>query len=414
MNTNAALVPKYMLDFKCIGPECEDSCCIGWRVQIDKTTFTNLTSVPEKSLRESIKQGIEKIETQSRTNDQYATMKMDNATGCCSLLNDQKLCTIQASLGERYLAPICATYPRVIYAVNDQQEISSVMSCPEAARLALLNPDKMEFTYTDAMLQKNAQVKGKIATNQSPDSFMNFFWDIRIFAIEIIQNRRFSFPHRLMILGLFCEQLQQLIDQKLEQEDDINGLINRFRDMVANNEELQDYKTFPVDQEFQFITLNTIISQNLGSIGSNARFASCVQDYLGGMSEHEASDDTMTLVDFYKKGFVSYYEPFMEEYEYIFENYAVNFLYSHVFPRSESRNVFNVFIILVSHYAILKLLLIGISIKYKGLTSDAVLKLIQSFTKISEHTNVYVKNIIDFLNEKDYKNMGYVSLLIKN
>ncbi|MGW7159310.1 flagellin lysine-N-methylase [Paenibacillus taichungensis] len=414
MSSSAALVPKYMLDFKCIGSECEDSCCIGWKVQIDKTTYTNLTSVSQKTLRDSFKSGIEKVEASSRTNEQFALMKMDGKTGCCSMLDEQKLCTIQASLGERYLAPICATYPRNIFWVNNEQEISAVMSCPEAARLALLNPEKMEFTHTEAILQKNAQSKGEIITDQGNPTFMNFFWDIRIFAIEIIQNRNYSFPHRLIIMGLFCEQLQRLINQKQESESDIKGLIENFKEMINNNAELQDYGTFPQDHEFQFITLNNIISKNLGNIGSNARFASCVQDYLDGLNEHKDTDDKLDLVDFYQKGYLSYYKPFMDEYEYIFENYAVNFIYSHLFPKSESGNVYKIYIILVSHYVLLKLLLIGMSIKHKGLTTDKVIKLIQSFTKTSEHTNVYVKNIIEFLTEKQYSSMGHLSLLIKN
>lgn len=414
MNASTALVPKYMLDFKCIGSECEDSCCIGWRVQIDKKTYSNLTSVPQKALREKFKNGIGKLELSTRTNEQFAQMEMDGATGCCSMLDEQKLCSIQSTLGERYLAPICATYPRNIFWVDNEQEISAVMSCPEAARLALLNPEKMEFTYTEPMLQANAQSKGKITTKYSDASFMNFFWEIRIFSIEIIQNRKFSFPHRLILLGLFCEQLQQLIDQNLEDETNIKGLVEKFKEMIKDDEELQNYDTFPSDHEFQFIVLNNIISKNLGNIGSSKRFATCVQDYLDGLNEHKELGETVDLVTFFQNGYLDHYKPFMDEHEYIFENYAVNFIYSHLFPRSEKRNVYKIYSILVSHYTLLKLILIGIAIKNKGLTEDIVIKLVQSFTKTSEHSNVYVKNIIEFLEEKEYTSMGYLSLLIKN
>ncbi len=34
--------PIYLKEFKCIGGECEDSCCIGWDVDIDKFTFINM------------------------------------------------------------------------------------------------------------------------------------------------------------------------------------------------------------------------------------------------------------------------------------------------------------------------------------------------------------------------------------
>ena len=31
--------PRYFEEFKCIGGKCEDSCCIGWNIDIDKITF---------------------------------------------------------------------------------------------------------------------------------------------------------------------------------------------------------------------------------------------------------------------------------------------------------------------------------------------------------------------------------------
>lgn len=30
-----ALMPEYMKKFKCIGGECEDTCCAGWTVSLD-------------------------------------------------------------------------------------------------------------------------------------------------------------------------------------------------------------------------------------------------------------------------------------------------------------------------------------------------------------------------------------------
>ena len=34
-----ALVPKFVDRFSCIGSACEDTCCSGWQVTIDKKTF---------------------------------------------------------------------------------------------------------------------------------------------------------------------------------------------------------------------------------------------------------------------------------------------------------------------------------------------------------------------------------------
>jgi lysine-N-methylase len=416
MNTHAALVPQYMVDFKCIGSECEDSCCIGWRVEIDKRTYQNLTNVPQKTLGDNLKDALVKNEAPTKSDTQFAFMKMNSQTGCCSMLNEQKLCTIQAALGEGYLSPTCATYPRNIHYVNEQQEISAVMSCPEAARLALLNPNKMEFTYIEAQTNKNIQIKANIHPDAAVSTYMEAFWPIRAFAIEMLQNRDFSFAHRLILLGLFCEELQKRINQKRDDAATITGLIEDFKVLVRNNEEIRDYKTFPVNQEFQFIILNNIVSKNMDNLWANARFSECLTDYLEGLEKESTAKgvEKADIVDRYSSAHGTYYQPFIDKHEHIFENFAVNFIYSHLFPKTRSGNVFKIYMLLVSHFVLLKLILIGMSAKHKGLTSELVIKLIQSFSRISEHSNIYVNNTLDLLEEKNYNTMGHMSLLIKN
>ncbi len=43
--------PEYAERFRCIGPTCEDSCCVGWRVDIDKATYIKYQSISPGSLR---------------------------------------------------------------------------------------------------------------------------------------------------------------------------------------------------------------------------------------------------------------------------------------------------------------------------------------------------------------------------
>lgn len=43
-------MPQYMAKFRCIGNECEDSCCVGWRVTIDEETYKKYRRVKEPEL----------------------------------------------------------------------------------------------------------------------------------------------------------------------------------------------------------------------------------------------------------------------------------------------------------------------------------------------------------------------------
>src|SRR6185437_14705741 len=76
--------------------------------------------------------------------ENFASMELDSNMKC-SFLSEQNLCRIQQKFGESYLSNVCSTYPRTSNLVNNILETSATMSCPEIARLAFLNPNKMEF-----------------------------------------------------------------------------------------------------------------------------------------------------------------------------------------------------------------------------------------------------------------------------
>ena len=39
------LSTRYMDRFGCIGPDCEDHCCWGWKVLVDKNTYENIDQI---------------------------------------------------------------------------------------------------------------------------------------------------------------------------------------------------------------------------------------------------------------------------------------------------------------------------------------------------------------------------------
>jgi hypothetical protein len=42
-----AFQPRYAKDFQCIGPDCEDSCCEGWTVYVDKASYKKYRATPK-------------------------------------------------------------------------------------------------------------------------------------------------------------------------------------------------------------------------------------------------------------------------------------------------------------------------------------------------------------------------------
>ncbi|MGG2063833.1 hypothetical protein [Bacillus sp. S14(2024)] len=70
------LVPQYMQQFSCIGSECEDSCCIGWRVDVDEDTYKKYQKSRDLELKPLLKKNV----TRQRSNPSstsYAKIKME-------------------------------------------------------------------------------------------------------------------------------------------------------------------------------------------------------------------------------------------------------------------------------------------------------------------------------------------------
>jgi lysine-N-methylase len=61
----------------------------------------------------------------------------------CPFLSAERLCRIQQDYGADYLCVSCATYPRVPRRIEGLLEAPLSLSCPEAARLVLLDPHLM-------------------------------------------------------------------------------------------------------------------------------------------------------------------------------------------------------------------------------------------------------------------------------
>ena len=112
--------------FRCLGSECEDTCCKSWNMQLDGRTYARYESeAPE--LLASV--------TEDRTG---RIMKRDACSDFCVKF-EQGLCAIHRDLGSDFLGDACHFYPRVTRRLGNQVLMSAALSCPEITRLALFH-----------------------------------------------------------------------------------------------------------------------------------------------------------------------------------------------------------------------------------------------------------------------------------
>ncbi len=406
-------MPRYMQQFQCIGSACEDTCCAWWGIGVDKRTYDRYRGIADQSERERILSQLE-LKPGGHAKD-YAAFKMNPGTGGCSMLSGG-LCTIQARHGEHYLSGTCSTYPRKVNEQAGTVEISAQLSCPEAARLALLQEDACRMTAASEVQTPNLVIASTPAGSGTDANQPAYHYRaIRDAAIRVLQNRRYHFPHRLILLGLLCEQLELLIQEQVSR--DIPAFLASFEEELegglANNEELQQYAAFPRDTEYQIRILNQYLMRKLESTIWNLRYKACVADYMKGMTGQ--GDQTEQIVRQYDAAYAAYLQPFTEQHAYFFENYAVNAVFgSFLAGLHQGIGIYEQYKTLVIDYAMIKLHMIGLAAHRGELSAESAVELVQCYTKNYEHAASYRRDLLRELAADGRDTLNGMVLLITN
>jgi len=406
------LMPQYMKDFQCIGTSCEDSCCIGWKVLIDNSTYKKYQNLKDFELAPLLKKYVKRNRINS-SKENYAKIRMKE-NNSCPFLNTEKLCSIQLKRGPEYLSNVCATYPRIMNMVDSAIEISGTISCPEIARLALLNPNIMEFDEScdNINIRGNLVVKNLDTKNNHLANMPGkYFWEIRIFTISMLQNREIELWKRMIILGLFYKKLQDYIDSgKLDFIPDLISHYSDFDYQDTINESLGSIKS---NQNIQINLLVNLAEKKFLTGISGIRYIKCFQAFVDGL-QCTGNSTGEEIAQNYSRAYLEYYQPFMRDHEYVLENYLVNYVFKNMFPFNCYQSVFGSYMMLVIHYSLIKMHLIGMSAFYKGLNIDLVIELIQSLGKNIEHNKAYLEDIESYMIEKNFNTMAYMAILLKN
>ncbi len=412
--TRKLLQPQYLNDFKCIGPECEDSCCKGWRVNIDKAIYQKYRKCPDKQLREKMKNHVTRNRTNSASDENYAKIIMTNE-GNCPFLSEDGLCVIQRTLGEGYLSVVCNSYPRYVNQVNGTIEKSLTLSCPEAAKLILRNPDVMEFDEVEEDAAVRAYIDIVLNTNDISMAYkpQRYFWELRIFTITALQSRQYLLWQRLVILGLFYNNLEQFINEGKVAE--IPQLVNSYSDLLKGSTIAEQLNSIPNENSIQIKLMKELTEERFfqGAV-RNKTFVQCFGEFLNGIKS-DGKTDLLELSESYSQAYEEYYKPFMDKHEYMLENYLVNYVFKKTFPFVGNDPVFNSYVLMIVHYAMIKMLLIGMAGFHKeNFGEEHVIKLIYSFSETIEHSPSYLQHVIQLLENNKFNTMAYMAVLIKN
>ena len=171
------IAPDYYKSFKCIAQKCQNSCCIGWEIDIDPETLEIYKQIDD-AIGERLKNCIDyNCETPHFITDEKER---------CPFLNQNGLCDLITELGEDALCQICYDHPRFRNFFTDREETGLGLCCEAAAELILKKEDKASLTVLFEE-EENADLTEE---------------EKRIFAkreelFNLFQNREFSLSQRI-------------------------------------------------------------------------------------------------------------------------------------------------------------------------------------------------------------------------
>lgn len=417
-----SLEPRHFAGFRCLGADCEDTCCDGWAVAIDKPTYEKYQRCSDPQWRASFQKLIG-INPKNPTEHDYARIHLSTST--CPFLS-QGLCSIHKELGEEYLSVTCASFPRVWNVVDDVLEKSLDLGCPEAARRALLDPEPMVFEEVAVNGQdySTARVAAlDTAGAGRPGKPDRHFHAVRRFMFWLLQNRALPLWKRLVILGFFCDKVQEMAAGAADAQ--IPELVQAYQDAVVGSLFEDTLGALRAQTAVRLETVVELIVARITSDFTNRRFLACYKEFMDGLGW--GPDSTMEeLSARFQEAYAQRYTPFISRHEYMLEHFLVSYAWRGLFPfgpqestyrlRNQhiERPIHDAFMLAAVHFSILETLLVGMTgFHGEGFGAAHVIQLVYAFERTFAHSLTFPKRVIEALADKGLNHMEGAGALLK-
>ncbi len=186
--------PNYYKKFSCIADKCPDTCCAGWEIVVDPESLENY-----KNMSSDYGSKIRSLISVDEDGDNIFTPIKER----CPFLLDNGLCEMYIEIGHENLCRTCRLFPRHITYFGARKETGISLSCPEAARIIMENPEPISFETEEI----HADI---MPTAIDPDMYFTLI-ETRKTAINILQNRKFPIEKRIIAFLILSDEIQRLI-----------------------------------------------------------------------------------------------------------------------------------------------------------------------------------------------------------
>ena len=383
--TYLCLQPEYVGKFQCDGAACGSKCCKNWLVDIDGPTYQKYCTLEPKAERKKI---VSRIKYKKQRGKFFVEMARD---GSCPFLRKDGLCHIQKTWGAAWLSNTCTIYPRTMYTAGDLLLRGLTLTCPVAAKLALLPKEPMAFEQVafggerDEDLMR--RVEGKMAV--MGDALL----DVQYGAISILQNRSLSIDQRLIVLGFFLDQAGDFVEAGEPERIETLSAVYTADDFGKQVPDMLRAIAFhpAAYVKSMFGLIETLYGKKATFQGREHKLMYHVVHAFG--LEQEEVPIT-ALVETYQKDFRPAAEEMLRDYGYIFENYLVNEFFLNHYPQVITGTFVQNCILFVMTYKLVEFIAVTMMMTEKPKPdAERLVELIGHMVNSLDHNNEFLRTV---------------------
>lgn len=398
--------PEYVRNFKCDGSKCDARCCKNWQIDIDAATYEQYSRIKPASDAQKILAHI-KFNPKAHTARQKYFVEMD-AEKICPFLNENNLCRLQLTYGEKFLSNVCASFPRSLFDFGKFFERSLTLTCPVAAELILFHDEPMKFEFVE--LCKD-DAKAVITPVKIDQRLVQRIPEAQIAMISILQERTLSIDQRLIVLGFFIDKLDEIFFD-VTKEDALIKLTEAYESKSFLSEQVSHMLKAVTFDAKKFIGLTIALLEKIfggANLGDNEKFLDALIETLkifpdehNRVSVAKIADNYVRLADARKK--------FLARYSTFLENFLVNELFLTCFPWNVKARFAKNFGVFVASYKLFELFTFA-AVQKNLCDKGELLRLVDWRTNQANRIDEIIETLLKhFANEDDVFSLAEIFL----
>ena len=392
---------RYMKRFRCIGGDCEASCCSGgWNITIDRDHYdkTREAMKATPATRQEFDAKLTRVKTVARTDRHFALAVLQN-NGDCSFLAADRLCSLQTRFGEAVLSDTCAVYPRSVSRAGSRLELAGVTSCPEVGRQLLLHEDAMELDLVPAEPFSRPRTR-HVLTERPARAYERYHDELRNLIMDLLSENTYPLATRLCVVAYFANRTLPFLNAETRELDEGRLLleVERIQDAGVRADLHREFADMPIEPAFSSRVVLALLSARSPVAGLREVVDRCLSEYGGAAAvaltplRAPSPEHLRELVLAYQnhKAAWAEYAPRIDGY---FTNYAKNYWALEWYVNSP--NLLAHAVLLFARLATLRFLLLGHPLlaasrdlpaadKERAL-DRAVVETVQKFSRAFEH-----------------------------